>query len=311
MKKVIMWIFIILLIILTIYLVLGILNESNKLETNEYKINDNFQDINIITDVSNIEFVSSSNNLVLLNENKNANHVVKVHNNTLVIEIDDNRKWYEYIGINLETPKITIYLPIDEYGMLSINSSVGDVNIPSDFKFKNMNILSSVGDITNYATVLENIKINTSTGDIYTKNITANNLDFSTSTGKIDIVDVNCLEDINLKVSTGKTNIVNTNCKNLFSKGDTGNINLENVIALEKFLIERSTGDIKFKYSDASDIYVKTDTGDVTGNFLTDKVVFATSSTGNIDIPKIITDEKCEIITDTGDIKITITKKGE
>ena len=39
---------------------------------------------------------------------------------------------------------------------------------------------------------------------------------------------------------------------------------------------------------------------------LTDKVIFAESKTGNIDIPKVIADEKCEIVTDTGNIKITI-----
>ena len=51
---------------------------------------------------------------------------------------------------------------------------------------------------------------------------------------------------------------------------------------------------------------IETDTGNVTGSFLTDKVVFAESDTGKIDIPKVIADEKCEIITDTGNIKITI-----
>ena len=81
---------------------------------------------------------------------------------------------------------------------------------------------------------------------------------------------------------------------------------MENVIASEKFKIETDTGNVKFKDSDASDIFVKTDTGNVTGNLLTDKVIFAESDTGNIDVPKVMTDEKCEIITDTGNIKITI-----
>ena len=51
---------------------------------------------------------------------------------------------------------------------------------------------------------------------------------------------------------------------------------------------------------------MKTDTGNVKGNLLTDKVIFATSSTGKVDVPKIMADEKCEIITDTGNIKINI-----
>ena len=185
------------------------------------------------------------NTLIICEEHKNIKHTVNIKENTLLIEVDDNRKWYEYIGIS--TSKITVYLPKSEYGELIMESDTGNIHI---------------------------------------ENINANKLDFSTSTG-------------NLK-------IVNTKCKNLFSESDTGNILLENVIASEKFKIETDTGNVKFKDSDASDIFVKTDTGNVTGNLLTDKVIFTESETGDIDVPKVMADEKCEIITETGDIKITI-----
>ena len=81
---------------------------------------------------------------------------------------------------------------------------------------------------------------------------------------------------------------------------------LDNIIATGKLAIETDTGNVSFEACDASEAFIKTDTGNVTGSFLTDKVVFAESDTGNIDIPKVIADEKCEIITDTGNIKITI-----
>ena len=105
-------------------------------------------------------------------------------------------------------------------------------------------------------------------------------------------------------VTTGKTDIDNVSCRNLFSDGDTGNITLKNVIAAEKFDIERDTGDVKFEDCDAAEISVETDTGDVTGNFLTDKVFLTETDTGRIDVPKTVTGGRCEISTDTGDIKI-------
>ena len=99
-------------------------------------------------------------------------------------------------------------------------------------------------------------------------------------------------------------------CKSLYGnislETDTGNILLDNIIATGKLAIETDTGNVSFEACDASEAFIKTDTGNVTGSFLTDKVVFAESDTGNIDIPKVIADEKCEIITDTGNIKITI-----
>lgn len=281
---------------------------TNTIETNKYEINDDFKDIKINTNTADIEFIPSKNlnNLVICNEQKNVNHSVEVKDNTLVIEVVDTRKWYEYIGINFNTPKITIYLPESEYGELSITNSTGDVTIPKDFKFSNIDILVDTGDIINYAPVYETVKVKTSTGDIYIENINASMLELSTSTGQIDIVDINCSEDIKINVSTGKTNIANSNCKNLISSGSTGSLFLKNVIAAEKFSIERGTGDVIFESCDASNLLIETDTGDVVGSFITDKVVFAETDTGRIDVPKVIADEKCEIITDTGDIKITI-----
>ena len=53
-------------------------------------------------------------------------------------------------------------------------------------------------------------------------------------------------------------------------------------------------------------MFVETDTGDVTGSLLSDKVFITKSDTGSIDVPKTVTGGKCEITTDTGDIKIEI-----
>lgn len=308
MKKLIIWIVITFLLLLVASISLYILSITVKLEINEYEIEENFKDIKIITDTADINFVISENlnTLIICEEQKNVNHSVIVNENTLLIEVDDNRKWYEYLGINFSTPKITLYLPKSEYGELLIQSNTGDINIPTKFKFKNIEILEDTGNITNYALVDEIIKIKTSTGNIYIENINADMIDLSTSTGKVNVKNVNCSEDVKINVSTGNTKIIDTKCKNLISKGSTGDISLENVIATEKFSIETNTGDVKLKASDASNIFIKTDTGNVTGSLLTEKVIFAESDTGKIDIPKVIADEKCEIITDTGNIKITI-----
>ena len=51
---------------------------------------------------------------------------------------------------------------------------------------------------------------------------------------------------------------------------------------------------------------MKTDTGDVTGSLLSDKIFFAESDVGSVDVPKTTTGGVCEIRTDTGKIAITI-----
>ena len=65
-------------------------------------------------------------------------------------------------------------------------------------------------------------------------------------------------------------------------------------------------GSVTFESSDAEEIFVETDTGNVTGNLLTDKVFITHTDAGRIDVPKTVTGGKCEISTDTGDVKLDI-----
>ena len=84
---------------------------------------------------------------------------------------------------------------------------------------------------------------------------------------------------------------------------------MKNVIASEKFSIQRDTGDVTFEGCDAREIFVKTDTGKITGTLLSEKDFSACrSDTGNVRVPATVSGGKCELITDTGNIKIEILK---
>ena len=85
-----------------------------------------------------------------------------------------------------------------------------------------------------------------------------------------------------------------------------GDLLLTNVVAAGKFDLQRDTGDIRFDRCDASELLVKTDTGDVTGSLLTAKVFLVHTDTGHVRVPPSTTGGKCEIRTDTGDIRIDI-----
>ena len=250
MKASIIWGVAIFALVLVVGIVLYSFLIASKLKTHEYEIKENFKDILITTDTADIQFIISEgpNSFVVCEEEKNANHSVTVKENTLRIEAVNNKKWYEYIGINISTPKITVYLTKSEYG---------------------------------------NISLKTNTGNISLNNIIA--------TGKMAI-----------KIDTGNVKLANCDASEFTIETGTGNVLLDDAIATGKLSIKTNTGNVKFEACDASEVFIETDTGNVTGSFLTDKVVFAESKTGSIDIPKVIADEKCEVITDTGNIKITI-----
>lgn len=281
---------------------------TSKYETNEYEINESFSDISIDVDTTDVKFVPSEDSKisVICYEQKNMKHSVTVKDGTLTIKVDDTRKWYEYIGINFNSPTITIYVPKGEYRRLLLKSDTGDIDVAKELKFEEIDISTDTGDVTSYASASKTIKIKTDTGAVCVEDIYAKELDISVSTGNIVASRVKCNGEIKLKVSTGKTTLTDVVCEKLSSRGNTGNITLKNVTASEAMSIERSTGDVNFEGCDAAQLLIVTDTGDVNGSLLSEKVFIYNTDTGDVDLPHTTTGGICEIYTDTGDIKITI-----
>lgn len=279
-----------------------------KYETNEHEIHDSFVNISINTDTANIYLAPSDDGKckVVCYESSKTKHTVSVQDETLTLRLHDERKWYDYIGLQWGKSQVTVYLPESVYAFLSIKESTGNIEIPQTFSFESIDITTSTGDVKNAASASGDVKISTRTGKIYMEDIAVGSLSLSVTTGNVTASDIACAGDFSIGVSTGKTNLTNVLCANLLSKGSTGDITLKNVVATEKLSVERSTGDVKFDSSDASEIFVETDTGNVTGTLLSDKVFFTQTDTGKISVPKTLAGGRCEITTDTGDIKITI-----
>jgi DUF4097 and DUF4098 domain-containing protein YvlB len=258
--------------------------------SNTYEITDDFSNILFDTDTADIEFIESSDGKTTVEcyEYKNMLHTVSVVDNTLTVMVTDTRKWYEHIGINIGTPKITVYMPKGEYADLTVNATTGDVKIARDFKFGNAQIKISTGDIGFSATVTNNLNLKTTTGDMQLNGVFAKQIDLSLTTG---VIKLNNIE-----------------CDNLVSNGTTGDAKLSNVKADQKLFIKRSTGDIFLDGCDAGEIFIKATTGDVKGSLLSDKVFVTKATTGDITVPNTTTGGKCEIKVTTGDIKIEIAK---
>jgi len=277
-------------------------------ETNEYTVNEAFQGLSITSETADIELVPSENGKVsvVCHEQTNQKHTVAVENGTLVVRLNDTRKWYEYIGIHFGTPCITVYLPAGDYGALTIKESTGDIKIPENFIFERVDVTASTGDVTVQASATDAIRVKTDTGSIRTEKLSAKALDLAVSTGKVTLSQITCEGDISIKVSTGKTELRDVTCRSLASSGSTGRLSLHNVIAADAFSIRRSTGDVRFDHCDAASIFVETDTGDISGTLLTAKRFVAETSTGNVRVPQTDSGGKCEIHTTTGDITIAI-----
>lgn len=280
-------------------------------ETNTHEISEAFDCISINSDTADIEFVlsESGNCEVVCFDEENLRHSVSVEDGTLTIELIDARSGFDYvrhIGINVGSSRITVYLPKTEYASLLIRESTGYIEMPEDFSFKDVDISLSTGDVDFGASASGLLKIRTSTGQIHAQNLSAGELDLTASTGNVTVSGVSCEGDVRVHVTTGKVNLTDLACKNVITSGNTGDIFMKNVLASETFSIERSTGDVAFDACDAAEIFVTTDTGDVSGTLLSDKVFLTRTDTGDVDVPKTISGGRCEITTDTGDIRLRL-----
>ena len=77
--------------------------------TNKYDITADFKNISVETNTASLEILVSENGKVSVEcfEEKKNSHSVKIEDGALIIKAVDERKWYNYVGINFKTPKIT------------------------------------------------------------------------------------------------------------------------------------------------------------------------------------------------------------
>ena len=261
--------------------------ESLKLESfemNKYSPQQPIKSIVVETDTARVFLQPSQDGAVQVKcyEHMRAKHMVSAEGETLSIQLQDTRKWYDHIGISLQTPEITIYLPKEEYDTLAVRTTTGNTTINKDLEFQKIEIHQSTGGVRCDASATEQMKIRTRTGEIYLKDSK-----------------VGALE---LEVSTGDVTLENIRCNTLESKGSTGDVTLKNTVADGLLSVKRSTGRVRLWDSDAAEIFVKTETGDVRGTLLTEKIFFAKTDTGSVRVPESMQGGKCKIITDTGDI---------
>ena len=222
---------------------------------------------------------------VVLEETEKLYHTVEVSNNTLSIKSVDAREWYERLSFSLAM-KVTIYAPKEAYETSSIEVSTGNIIVPNDYSFTDLNVAASTG----------NISLETN----------AKNINASASTGNINLNKVNVTEDIDVSTSTGHISFTDVKAKNINASASTGHVNLKNTILENNLKIKTSTGDVKFDDSDAHSIDVETSTGDVTGTLLTAKLFDCQSNTGDVRVPAPSGDSPCKVRSSTGNIILSI-----
>ena len=259
---------------------------GNKEET--VSIDKKFVNLSVKTNTENVFFMPSADGKckVIFSVQPNVRCTASVQGDTLSIETVTTRNRSNFFSFSTSPSQIMIVLPRNEYADLLVEESTGKIDIPGNFTFASIRLSAETGDIACSASSRGLLQVKTDTGEIRLEGLAAGDLDVS--------------------VSTGKTVLTDIFCKSLASRGNTGDVILKNVLASEMLSVERSTGKVRLERCDAAELLITTDTGDVTGSLLSEKVFIVRSDTGRINVPETVTGGKCKIVSDTGDITISL-----
>lgn len=200
--------------------------------TTGYTVGDPFTDICIITDTAHVSILPAEDRITAVDchEMVDAPHTVSVKNGTLTIQVKDNREWYQHVGIQFDSPWVSVYLPAGVYSNLTVQTATGNVEIAPDFRFNTIDVDVTTGNVTNRASAVDTISICTSTGRVHLDGCDAAALDIQTSTG-----------DVTGHLLTGKTFVTHTS---------TGRVSVPASATGGRCTITTSTGDITMTISE-------------------------------------------------------------
>lgn len=279
---------------------------GDKVVTTTYEITKEFENIKVDVDTVDVEFLPTKGKCkVECTESKEGKYIAEVIGTELRVRNASSGGFV--IGLGAGKEKIKVYLPNKEYKNIVAMSDTGKLDI-KDVTCKAVDFDTDTGNIAVKNVQCNRVVLDTDTGYMSVEKTTCKALDVESDTGDLMVKDSSTGMVI-IVLDTGKTTFNNVTCESVDIDVDTGDVNLNDVIASGKFDIESDNGSVNFKSCDAGEVFVKTNTGDVKGSFLTDKIIFTTTDTGNVDVPKLTSGTRCEITTDTGDIVITINSQ--
>lgn len=215
-------------------------------ETNTHSVTDAYTHIAVVADTADVTFVLTDDTTtkVVCHEESGIQHMVSVQEDTLTIQAVNQEKWYERIGIQLDSPTITVYMPKGTYGSLTATVTTGDITATN---------MTFTGDIT----------VTVTTGDIDFANVTCTKLQTKGNTGDVSFVNVVARQAFTVTRTTGDVTLEGCDAQALTIETDTGDV-AGSFLSSKVFIPHTDTGDITVPETTVGGTCkITTDTGDI------------------------------------------------
>ena len=263
--------------------------DLGKFSDRTYTAEGEFSSIDIETSVTDVTLLRSEDGSFRIesHEEENITHELRVEGGKLTVTTQDDRQWYEHIGISFGSNAMTVYLPAGSYKSVQVTTRTADISVPADLDIWDITVSSDTGDISLGASEYASVSARTDTGRVTLNGITVRG-------------------SVTLTTDTGKHELSSVRAESISLTSYTGSLTLRDTVASDELRLISSTGSMSLEACDSASIYARTATGNVTGSLLSGKDFNAKSSTGKVDVPADSDGGSCRIITDTGNISITV-----
>lgn len=243
--------------------------DSGRYESYTHDLAGEITDIAIGSERADVNLIPTEDGTtrVFCHQDKKERVSVELKDGVLLINGDDERKWYERL-FSFTNPVIDVYIPSGEYASLAIVNNTGDIAIRKGFTFGSASISADTSEVVFLASVNESLDIELHTGDVEIENVKA--------------------KDVSINLSTGEVKIDNLECESFSSEGTTGDIELERITAEGAVYIQRSTGDVEMDIGSAHSVKVVTNTGSIElGSLTVEDLLRLEVSTGDVELEHV------------------------
>ncbi len=274
---------------------------SNKVDVK--RVTATFENVDTINvkDVScDVKIIKSQDDKVKVTygESEKFTYFVEQIDNTLFVELDDYRHWYDYIfafanydfDLVVEVPEKTlnelnVKCTSGDIEALSIKSLVttlqttsGDVEVGG-----NVGVLyasATSGDVkVNSDTKAESIDVNANSGKINLSADVENDVKVKNTSGRVTVNNLNC-GNISLDLTSGRIEGKNINATSIKADTISGRISLTDAVCTGDMTIETTSGGIDLERVDAQNYDLQTTSGSIRAEILTPKFYNVKSKNG-------------------------------
>lgn len=218
---------------------------TTNFETNVYEFSEEVSNISIEVITADVTFTVSTDNKTTVTcfEDEKVKHTVTVENGALLIEENDERSFFDKLGVNFNSSKITISLPAIQLNQIIIEATTADVCL-KNISANTLNIKTTTGDICVKNSLFSgDFIIKVTTGDIELSSVHAGKIDIKTTTGEVELASVDGGE-IYIKTTTGDVSGSVLTDKTFITHTTTGDISVPRNTSGGICKVETTTGDI-------------------------------------------------------------------